>query len=985
MIKERVISRAEAVVSNSLDQLLASLLDGISSVPDTALIKARILVPEHSLRAWLCHKLSEHGVSMLRVDVLPISDALSESFPRDGLLPLMLSFLESKQDASTPAERYRLAKRLLLAFALQMFLKDARALSSHPDGEALWKSFSAWRKVAADPLPTTPLFLFGFSSLHPQLTRYFFSLPCLRAFYMLSPCMLFWGDQPSDREAKRLLSPTKPSRPSMEQLEAFLDERHRLLANSGQVRREFFLAIEETPVQVHSRYVFPKCLLQAPYDDFLLPDTLIMPTEESPSLLAHLKADLLTLVSKREEPQYLPRDRSIEVHAAPTVLREIEALHERLAAEGELPPASVLVLATDLRRYTAAIEQVFGKEVPYQVWGETNPSGAIAAFRMLIALLQSKGSRTEWIQLIRHPVFQQAIDATEEEAEALIEWLNSQPAQWGLSLEHKRRYLEQRAIHSTHSREAGFADDRGRLLASFLTDADEPPPPVSLLPAIGSFLHFLQQIESWWPLPLDPSSFASFSDLASLLNNAVCALIGQESGGFEEEALRSAATALLLMAQKTSSPSIPCSEAFRLFERRMMACLNTTSLYLRAPVIVAEFGTFQPFPAKLIAIVGANAGVLPQYHEGRLFDRLDRLAATLPASNTFVDRYSFLEALLCTDSLFISYQSYAFELKEPLAPSPIVDDLFRHLDGQYRIDGRPPSAALHVSHPLARPRRPEPIQKSLPPLRARRKPPSTVVDLMQIERAASSPLHLFFLDQFAFMPQKKAPNPLFPSLWEVQDHVRASFGQIAAPVDRASKGFSEKLRALSITSLTRYDLHLLPTVLSPSFSQLSILSPTISGPPEIFGSWSGLIGEGVILLSERWKHELFRRWPECSVRTYCAQELGVPFLHQAIVLAEGEILLLPKPPDLRHWAAFAHRARTTAFPFTFETVKQLLDHPDAEKVFQAIELQAEQEGEGPLSLYLRTANFESVAKDLPVLEEYAILLWSSFFSLFEAP
>ena len=980
--------RAEAVVSNSLDQLIASLLDGVAATPDETLVRARVLVPEHSLRAWLCHKLSEHGVSLLRVEVLPISDALSESFPRDGLLPLLISFLEFQKDPSTPVERYRLAKRLFLPFALQMFLKDKRALASHPDGEELWEKFNAWKGIVCDTPPPTPLFLFGFSSLHPQLTRYFFSLPCLRALYMLSPCMLFWGDQPSDHEANRLLFPSKPSRPSMEQLEAFLDERHRLLANSGQVGREFLSAIEDTPVQVSSRYVFPDSLLHPPYEDFVLPDTIIIPAQKTPSLLSFVKADLLTLVSKRTEPCCLPRDRSIEIHAAPTVLREIEALHERLGTEEELPPASVLVLATDLRRYTAAIEQVFGKEVPYQVWGETNPSGAIAAFRMLIALLQSKGSRTEWIQLIRHPVFQRAIDVTEEEADALIDWLNTRPTQWGLSLNHKRRYLEQRAIPSTKERQTSFADDRDHLLSSFLSESAEPAPPVSTLPAIGAFLHFLQRIETWWSLPLDPSSFASLSDISSLLSAAVSALIGQEAGGFEEEALRSAATAFSLMAQRTSSPTLPCAEALKLFDRRMMASLNATALYLRAPVIVAEFGTFQPFPAKLIAVVGANAGILPQYHEGRLFDRLDRLAATLPASNTFVDRYSFLEAVLCADSLFISYQSYAFELKEPLEPSSIVDDLLHHLDGQYRIEGALPSSALHTNHPLARPRRPSLIQKSLPPLRADKKPASQVVNLMQIERSASSPLNLFFADQFALVPQKKASQSLFPSPWEIQDRARASFGRPATVsnplVERASKSFSEKLRSLSIPSLTRYDLHLLPTVLSPYASPTAILSPTISGPPEIFGSWPGLIAEGMVLPSERWERELFRRWPECSVRAYCAQELGVPLLQQAIILSKEEILLLPKPPDLRRWAEFTHRARTMAFPFTFETVRGLLDHPDAETFFRAVEALAEKEGDGLLSLYLHTTSLEVVAKDLPTLEEYATLLWSSFFSVFEA-
>ena len=990
-----VIPHTEAIVSNSLDQLFASLLDGIEATPREPLLRARIVVPEHSLRAWLCHKLAGHNISLLRVEVLPTAEALSESPSRASLLPLLVAFLESQNAPSTPKERYRLAKRLLLPFALRTFLGDGRALTSYPDGEELWKKFEQWKGHSCNPqsLSTAPLFLFGFSSLHPQLVRYFLSMPHLRAFYLLSPCMLFWGDQSSDHEAKWLLSPDNSSRPSVEQLEAFLDDRHKLLANSGQVGREFLSAIEDTSVQTRSQYVFPENLLQDLYSDFLLPETLFISKEGPPSLLEYLKADLLTLVSKRSKPCDLPNDRSIEVHAAPTVLREVEALYERLSVLKELLPASVLVLVTDLRQYTAAIEQVFGKEIPYQVWGETNPSGAIAAWRMLISLLQSKGTLTEWIQLLRHPVFQRAVDLSGDESEDLIDWLHTRPIQWGLSSAHKERYLKQRAIpYANGASRSSFADERELLVASLLSTSTENAAPVSLLPAIGAFLHVLQRIEAWWPLPLDPASFVPLADMSSLLNETVSFLADSDSGGFEEEALRSAAASLSSIAQQTSSPQLPVSEALKIFERSALAHLNASAFSLRAPVIVAEFGSFQPFPVKLIAILGANAGILPQYDEERLFDRLDRLAATLPASNTFVDRYSFLESILCADSLFIGYQSYAFDLKEALQPSPIVNDLFIHLDQQYRIDGAVPSGALFISHSLSRPRRPAYTIEPSEPLYLEKRPSTQVVDLKQIEWAVRSPLHLFFTNQFALTSPKKTTASLFPSPWGIQDQVRSALrcptseAKESPFLEKAQRELSEALNVLSLPSLTCYDLHLLPTVTAPYTSSSSIFSPIISGPVEVFGSWPGLIGEGVLLLSDNWKRELFTRWPECSVRAYCAQELGLPFPHQAIVVSKKELFTLPTPPKLQEWAEFTHHARTMAFPFTFEIVKLMLENPSVESLLQAIEESAKEEPiGGSMSLYLNTVSPESCAKDLPTLERYATLLWSSLFSALEAP
>ena len=990
-----MVPLAEAIFSNSLEQLFISLLDDVLATPTQPLLRARVIVPDYSLRAWLCHKLAQTDLSLLRVEVLPITEALESTsqLTRATLLPFLVSFLESH--ISSPVERYRLAKRILLPFALKAFLGDGRALSTHPEGEALWKQFEAWSPVsipsstpATASLSGTPLFLFGFTSIHPQLVHHLISLPSLSRLYLLSPCMLFWGDQSSDHEAKRLLAQKNTSRPSTEQLEAFLDDRHKLLANSGQVGREFLIAIEDSPLQTRSQYLFPSTLLHPPYNEFLLPETIVEQTQEAPSILDHLKADLLTLVSKRAEPYEIPHDRSIEIHAAPTILREVEALYERLGAMKHLPPASVLVLTTDLRRYSAAIEQVFGKDVPYQVWGETNPSGAIAAYRMLVSLLQSRGALSEWIQLLRHPIFQRAIEISEDDVEAVIDWLNSRPIQWGLSHEHKKRYLEHRAIPSINQHHASFADEREYLLNTLLSASAETTPSVSLLPAIGSFLHFLQRIESWWPLPLDPTAFVTVADISALLNTVTSLFVDENSGGFEEEALTSATTAFSRMAQQTPSSQLPVAEALRLFDRMVTGLMHTKAMYLRSPVIVAEFGAFDPFPTQLIAILGANADTLPKYNEERLFDRLDRLVATLPASNTFVDRYTFIESIASAKNLFIGYQSYAFELKETLRPSPIVDDLVTHLDEHYRIDGALPSKAIHFSHPLARPLRPASPLQSPKPIHAEKPRSPQVVDLKQIERAARSPLNLYFAEQLALSPLRQKAESVFASPWEVQDLVTSTLGKTASEtpqnplVERAEKRTKRALSELSISSLTRYDLHLLPTITKPYTSSETIFSPTISGSQEIFGSWHGLILEGIVLLSENWKRELFKKWPECSVRAYCSQTLSLPFQQQAIIVAERKLLLLPETPTLQEWGEFAALARSKAFPFTFEIVKQLLSHTTPEELLQAIEEEAKKDS--VWQAYLHTMSIEQCTHDLPTLERYASLLWSPLFTAMEA-
>ena len=151
------------------------------------------------------------------------------------------------------------------------------------------------------------------------------------------------------------------------------------------------------------------------------------------------------------------------------------------------------------------------------------------------------------------------------------------------------------------------------------------------------------------------------------------------------------------------------------------------------------------------------------------------------------------------------------------------------------------------------------------------------------------------------------------------------------------------------------------------------------------GTWPGLINEGMVLVSDQWKKELFARWPECALRSYLSSTHGIPLEHQAILIDECRIVPLPAQNDLSAWVEFANLARTTPFPYTFDIVQLLLTRPDPKELFLAICEHAEAEKEsGPWSAYVHTFTEEECSRSQPLFEKYATLLWSSFFSLLEA-
>jgi hypothetical protein len=733
-------------------------------------------------------------------------------------------------------------------------------------------------------------------------------------------------------------------------------------------------------------YVLPKALAVPPYTDYLLPE-LLLHGDAAPTLLDHLKADLLLLVGMRETTKILSHDRSIEIHGAPTPLREVEALRERLTEFSSLPPASVIVLVTDICHYQAAIEQVFGQQIPYQIWGKAQQSSVLTAFRMVIALMLSKGTLHDWLQLLRHPVFQKVLQSTKDEAEALIEWLSSRSIRWGLSQSHRNRYLSSRAITPSRKSSASFEEERESLLEAFLSPSSEDSPEASLLQPIGNFFHFLTVIESWWQLPLQSFAFAPMSDFAALFDNMLHELLKGSSGGFEEEALISAAASFATISSETGSPSLPSSEALRLFFSLVDTYLSRTLLHLSSPVIVAEFGSFQPFPAQLIAILGAHEGALPQHSEEQLLNRLDRMVPKIPASNTFFDRYLFLEVILEAKNLFITYQSYAFETREQTPYSPVVADLLAHLDANYLIDDIPPSRCLLFSHPLARPHHPSTSLPLLSPsILLNKNPLSPSIDISSLKRAARYPLDLFYKEQYAFSSVFSKEDSLFIQPWEMRLHLERDLGipSPSLPHPLYQKAFFQLqavLRSLNINPQPLV-LHLLPTITIPLLTNSALFVPIIPSTPSIIGSWQGFVTEGMILFTDQWQHELFNRWPECALRTFLACHYNIPLQHQAIIIKEGRILPLPLSHTIHSWAEFSVLASTMPFPFTFDIIKLLLKNPTADDILQLLHSQAEGKRD-PWPVFDAAITADTCSLHLPQWEQYATLLWSDFFSLLE--
>ena len=967
----------EVVVGNDLFYLSCALADQVKQQP-----LATIIVPDATTRVWLLHALVDRAASSLRIDILTPKEALHLLYDNPltipVLLPLLTRFFSDPDRQARYAslvqgrDGYAVARSCLLPFALKSFLKEHHWFTHHEDqGEKLWQEFVSFcpYQILSEYQPNKqniPTILFGFSSIHPFILSRLCLLP-LTTLYLLSPCMLFWEDLLSDPETRK----TTQAKPAVAQkhFEEIFSDRQRVLANLGQLGRNFFTTINDLPAR--ALYTLPQTLADLPsYRDLIAHD--LSPLNRMPKLLDYLKADLLLLVGKHPSPVSLPSDCSLEVHGAYTPLREVEALKDflcRLFGKTPLPPGSVMVLAQDLSTYAPCFEQVFGSDaLSYSIVGALAPKGPLSLITMLLELLQSKSESLNWAEVVRHPVFSSSLQLSEDETMAVAEWLTS-IACWGLSHEYCTQYLSQRAIVSSH--EQGLLE-QGKILLQ--DTADTYRTGITEKAAICRFLQFVEKLQHLCPLPLGkPLLLSQCASLFSFLAETF------SSSHSESEALLSASHTFQKIAQICPDTLLPFADAKALLLE--LAQEDVRMFDLRSHIYVAEMRSAQPYPAQVVALLGMHDSEFPKHSQELVLSKVCKMAPNLAPNNRFLDNYTLIEAILSAQNLFIGYQAYAFETKEISQPSSVVTSLFSHLDANYLINNQSPSSALLTMHPLMRP-----VSSSLPPapttpilLPSTRIPNFNLGDLRYVAR---SPLTLYFREQYGLTKLFSLGTEIFTPQWKLRRFLEEHVGENFSPpegvfADHEYAALEQEtlsaLNAMGIPKLHRVDIHALPTVTHPHFDQeaRAIFLPSTSP----VGSWPNMIQQGILITDEAWKKELFYRWPECVLRSYLAQSLNLPIQTQVLFTHQEKVLPLPSCTNtLQSWVNFGTAAKARPYPFTYEIIKLLQDQASPHELYEAI-LSHAAKTQGAWEVYASTFQPADCKTHLSEWTDWAKSLW----------
>lgn len=748
--------------SNALDVLAGLLAAELRQpVPGQPLLAPDIvLIPQVAMRRWLQATLAaEHGIAAnlefltpgefvqraLDANVDGAADDLGADALRWQLYAALTDAAVLREPALQPLRRYlgsddalkpwSLAGELASVFEkYQAWRRDwllgweAGQAPRDPQA-ALWRRIAGGRAHRARriddylarfgqagggnvTLPAgLPPRLFAFATLNvsPDVLRVIATQARVGVlhFYMPTPTRSYWGDLQT--VAQRLRA---------EESDPFgaVESDNPLLQAWGAAGRDFIGVLGSYEVVHPSGEIAAYADPEQRHDD----------RPDRDSLLQRLQRDLL----HRRPPPSMPwreavdiHDPSLQIHASPTRLREVQVLHDQLRGlledtryDPPLQPREIAVLAPDIDPYAPHIEAVFGglagstDFIPYAL-ADTSPLASeplAEVFLHLLTLPISRFGLNEILDLLACAPIASAAGLDAPALERLHGWLSAAGARWGIDADHRQRHRAPRDDAYTWT----FALDR--LLLGHASGAEDeiagvaPWPELegSALAALDALIRLLRVLarnERMLGEAMTPAQWRErlLGLLEAILPQAPQALADQRA----LERLRNGIDDFARAAHRAGFDKPVPPEVVRAHFATQLAEADT-----RAPLLTGgvSFGRMVPMrllPFRAICVLGMNDGDYPRRDPAA---GLNQLTAELGTDKRRYgdrslredDRYLLLQLFTAASEVFyLSYLGADPRDGSAREPSVLVSEL---ADIASRYHSQPQIAAevLVVRHPL---------------------------------------------------------------------------------------------------------------------------------------------------------------------------------------------------------------------------------------------------------------------------------------------
>lgn len=621
--------------------------------------------------------------------------------------------------------------------------------------QQLWKRmeevFAVWnypyRKLGTMQVDTVPeegelqIHAFALSYLSSLQHRYLMKIGqhIPLHYYLISPCQKFWSDILTDRESVRLQTYWQQRGVAQAQqvaLEEYLRDNNPLLANFGRLGREMALQVEESGFHSGEVYVLPASITEKEQYVALLDDEPVLSPSRSPlSLLEALQSDLVLLRNPDETQKvhFDSYDGTIQVHAAPKPLREVQVIYDVLMGiidkhrqdETPITPGDVIVMAPNLREYVPFIKGVFGapeSELDYQLSDLEMPARNpyIQGFLHLLQLPFSRWDAATLVRLFEYTSFHERQGLTVEDVSVLRNWIKLAGIRWGRDYHHRNELLKRDHCSKGMSEESWvgtWEEGLGRLCEGLAMFSDERQEV-----GFGGKFAPLDRIESTQGELLGKTLLVLRSlleDLRTLHDGTKmtlaewsvylrCLCEAYFSSGVDEDH-EEGFKVLMKHIDAIGKATLSLGDATFAFDsiyRHLESGLQLETVnYRESHLHAVRFCSLLPMraiPAKVIVLMGLHDGAFPRADVNLTLNLLfQNQAADYYPSQVDFDRYIFLEAILSARSYFVlSYVSHAAgESKEQL-PSLLLTELLTYLDKAYCLPEGNLSQYCVVKHPF---------------------------------------------------------------------------------------------------------------------------------------------------------------------------------------------------------------------------------------------------------------------------------------------
>jgi exodeoxyribonuclease V gamma subunit len=725
--------------SNRMERLVDRLCGVIAEPLSEALAAEQFVVQNTGLARWLNLRLAEHfGIAANHALSLPASfvwglfrqclELVSETSPFDKEVLLWRVFQRLSDyrgnkgfaslnhylaDDRSGLKRYQLARRIADVFDQYLVYRPEWLLDWEAGGETHWQA-QLWRDLNAEidvphraalqqrflatdlsdkPLPERVL-VFGISTLAPM------SLEVLRHlahftevyFFILNPSFAYWGDILPERSLTRLRALGR--RRGLPELSDYYETGNPLLASWGRLGRDFQRLLYRDNVPDEA-------------EDFEEPG--------DGGLLHLIQGDLLALQDRTLAGVRRPvptEDRSVQIHACHSPLREIEVVHDQLLAlfqrHPDLEPRDVVVMTPDIERYAPYVQAVFGgapedRAIPWAISDLSARSESPLA-ELVVRVLDLPGSRftaSELLGLLEIPGVRRRFGIVAEDLPLVRRWVHDGGIRWGRDGAAKRA-LEQ-IPDDTNTWRFGFQ----RLFLGYaLPEGVEQFAAIAPLDSVegaaaavlGGLKDFFDRLVALADLFAAPHSAAAWR---THLNHALDGLLDAGDDDPALDAIRSALDRLAGGAAEALLTAPLQRDVVKAFLQAELSAAGAQHRYAAGRVTFCAMVPMRAVPFRVVALLGLNDRDYPRRARRPSFDLMARDYRPGDRSPRDEDRHLFLEALLSArDYLLLSYVGAEVRDNSPQQPALMLSELMDYIEAGFQVS--PPLVTHQPLQPFSR-------------------------------------------------------------------------------------------------------------------------------------------------------------------------------------------------------------------------------------------------------------------------------------------